>query len=402
MTGRFKKIEGLDYKRGAVEYAQKLEPSDLHHLYTKPFYNLANKISRWSGDGLDEDTQRHFIDFANMAYALALPADARILDVGCGSGWLCEYFSRLGYETTGLDLSPELIRIAKERLARVPFGLDGSKSLKCRFVVHDIEVAPLDETFDAVICYDALHHFEDESSVVRNMASMLRTGGQLFVAEGERPPEGSASEEELRQVMERYETLESPFSREYLLELLHNHGLAIVGDYTAITKFVDRDNVSGNSIKFVESPAFNYLLCKKLDGQIRDSRDPGLLQAKISLTGIWEETVSVGSRMLAEISVENTGDTLWLVSEAPLQGRVRMGLKILNEQNEIVSEIHGWPRLQRAIAPGESVMLRIDCAAPDVAGKFSLKVDLLDQDIAWFEDHGSQPLLLPFTVSTNS
>ena len=126
---RFRKIDGLDYKRGAVEYPNKLEPSDRHHLLTKPFYNLAHKHERWPGEGLDRDTHRHFCDFANMAVALALPPRARILDVGCGSGWLCEYFARFGYDVTGIDISPDLIEMARERLSKVPYGADHETSL---------------------------------------------------------------------------------------------------------------------------------------------------------------------------------------------------------------------------------------------------------------------------------
>ena len=152
-NSRLSKVEGIDYKRGAIEYPARLAPSDRHHLLTKPFYNLANKISRWSGDGLDEDTQRHFTDFANMAYALALPSGARILDVGCGSGWLCEYFARLGYEMTGIDLSPEMIAIARERVSKIPYGADQETELRCRFLVHNIETAPLSQRFDAILCF---------------------------------------------------------------------------------------------------------------------------------------------------------------------------------------------------------------------------------------------------------
>src|SRR5215813_382265 len=202
---RFKKVDGIDYKRGAKEYAQKLGPSDRHHLLTKPFYNLAHKHERWEGDGLDPDTHRHFCDFANIAMVLALPPGARLLDVGCGSGWLCEYFARFGYDATGIDLSPEMIEMARDRLNKVPFGLDHESNFKARFLVHDIELAPLAETFDAIICYDSLHHFEDEQAVMKNLASMLKNGGQLFVLEGERPPEGSATENELRSVTKQYE-----------------------------------------------------------------------------------------------------------------------------------------------------------------------------------------------------
>ena len=108
-SGRVPKLEGIDYKRAAVEYLSKLDPERNHHLRTKPFYNLANKPAKYKGEGMDEDMHRHFCDFANMAVTLALPAGAKILDVGCGSGWLSEYFARLGYQVKGIDISPDLI-----------------------------------------------------------------------------------------------------------------------------------------------------------------------------------------------------------------------------------------------------------------------------------------------------
>jgi SAM-dependent methyltransferase len=403
MDGRFKKIPGLDYKKGAVEYPEKLSPGDRYHLYTKPFYNLANKVSRWTGDGLDDDTQRHFCDFANIACALALPAGSRILDVGCGSGWLTEYFSRLGYDATGIDVSPGLIRIANERLAGLAFGADEETALKCRFRVHNVEGEPLPQTFDAIICYDSLHHFDDEHAVVRNLAQMLDYGGLLFVAEGEKPPPGSSSEAELIEVMERFQTLESPFTREYLSELLQQYGFTIAGDYLTITGFLDRDNFSGNSVNFVEPPAFNYLLCKKTQrpddlAPIPDTRKPGLLRASFHLESEWPGEFGPSAEIKLEVRIENTGDTLWLVSRAPLVGRVRLGLKILDTHYQTFSEIHGQPPLQRPIAPGESVLVRISCTAPTQPANYILKLDLVNQDICWFETEGSDVLNLPFTV----
>jgi 2-polyprenyl-3-methyl-5-hydroxy-6-metoxy-1,4-benzoquinol methylase len=400
MTGRFKKIEGLNYKQGAIDYPEKLSASDRHHLYTKPFYNLANKIARWSGEGLDEDTQRHFCDFANIAYALALPAGARILDVGCGSGWLCEYFARFGYQVTGIDISPELIRIARERLHRLPYAVDDQTAVHCDFLVHDIELTPLDQTFDAVICYDSLHHFENEQAVLENISKMLNDGGIFFLAEGERPPQGDDTEQELTAVMEKYETLEAPFSREYLLDLLKRKGFAIAGDYTAVLSLVERDNVEDNKLKFVETPGFYYLLCKKTNTlNLRDSRAPGKLAAELSITTGWNEVVRPGSRIEFDLEIKNVGDTLWLVSREPLRGRVRVGIKILEAATqEVVEEIHGWPRIQKAMAPGEKATLRVDLNAPPEGGGYLLKIDLLNQDICWFEQHGSKPLIYAFRV----
>jgi 2-polyprenyl-3-methyl-5-hydroxy-6-metoxy-1,4-benzoquinol methylase len=109
------RVEGIDYKQGAREYAAALSTELNYYLRTKPFANLHKPI-KFSGDGMDPETARHFYDFANIAVALALRADARILDVGCGPGWVTEYFARLGYEMTGIDISDGLIQVARERL----------------------------------------------------------------------------------------------------------------------------------------------------------------------------------------------------------------------------------------------------------------------------------------------
>src|SRR5205823_12193023 len=121
---RMPKVEGIDYKRAAIEYVDKLDAERRHYLLTKPFYNLANKPPKHNGEGMDAETFRHFCDFANMAVALALPPGSRILDVGCGSGWLSEYFARLGYIMHGIDISPELIEMARDRVARVGYDVD--------------------------------------------------------------------------------------------------------------------------------------------------------------------------------------------------------------------------------------------------------------------------------------
>ena len=206
-AGRLPKLEGIDYKRAALEYPKMLDAERSHYLRTKPFYNLANKPDKHLGEGMDAETHRHFTDFANMASVLALPPGARILDVGCGSGWLSEYFARLGYDMTGIDISDELIAMARDRIERVPYDVDHETQLRCRFLTRDIEAAPLPEKFDAVICYDSLHHFEDERKVFRHLAAMLDIGGLLFILEGHKPSAGSATEDELQDVMRRYGTL---------------------------------------------------------------------------------------------------------------------------------------------------------------------------------------------------
>ncbi|HEX8475201.1 MAG TPA: methyltransferase domain-containing protein [Pyrinomonadaceae bacterium] len=410
-NGRLPKIEGIDYARAAIEYPRKLDAERHHYLLTKPFYNLANKPPKHTGDGMDAETHRHFCDFANMAVALALPAGGRLLDVGCGSGWLCEYFARLGYDATGIDISPDLIEMAEDRLRRITYSVDHRTPLRYRFQTHDIETAPLDETFDAVVCYDSLHHFVDERAVIRHLAAMLPVGGLLFVLEGDRPPTGSPTEQELIGVMEEYETLESPFSPVYLRSLLDEHGFAVVGDFVSINglferellKTADDDDAEGESYLPVRPEAVNYLLCKKVAegapaASVPDSRAPSVLRANLALLEPWTERVAAGSEIRVRVEITNTGDTLWLTGPATRRGAVMPAVKLFDADGNKLRERHGVPPLARVVAPGESVRITIEEHAPDAAGEYQLKIDMVAQHVAWFEQRGSEPLTLRFVV----
>ena len=144
---------------------------------------------------------------------------------------------------TGIDISPSLIHIAKQRLESLQFGVDQSTPLDCKYLVHDIESQILEERFDVAICYDSLHHFENEHAVLRNISDMLAPNGLLFILEGGRPDEESESGKELTRVMRDFRTLESPFDRQYLLELIGENGFAIVGDFVTAGGLFDRKSL---------------------------------------------------------------------------------------------------------------------------------------------------------------
>ncbi|HYJ05467.1 MAG TPA: methyltransferase domain-containing protein [Chthoniobacterales bacterium] len=402
--GRLPKLEGIDYKQAAIDYPGKLSAEGLHYLRTKPFYNLANKLPKFRDTrGMDPETHREFCDFANLAVAIELPPGARILDVACGSGWLSEYFARLGYDVTGIDISPDLIRISEDRVRGLSYGVDHETALRCRFLVHDVESAPLGETFDALVCYDAMHHFADEQAVSRNLAAMLNVGGLLFILEGTKPPQDSPGEAELIDVMQRFETLESPFEAAYLRQILDQNGFAVVGDYVSVNALIDREALDAEGRIRPHLPAINYLLCKKVaEGKpassVPDSRAPSLLSAAIELDEPLKQRLRSGAPLGVRLKVSNTGDTLWLGGNYMRRGAVTLGVKILDAEGNLVDEFHGEPALPRAMAPGEKTVAVIERAAPAKPGSYSMKIDLVDQHVCWFEERGSRPLVLPMEV----
>jgi hypothetical protein len=74
------------------------------------------------------------------------------------------------------------------------------------------------------------------------------------------------------------------------------------------------------------------------------------------------------------------------------------GVRVINERGQIITELHGHPMLPRAVPPGLAVALDIQFAAPAEPGNYSVKIDLVDQHVCWFEERGSQPLVFSFEV----
>lgn len=96
---------------------------------------------------------------------------ARVLDVGCGAGFLSNYLAREGFEVTGLDASKESLAVAArhDETGRVVYQ-DGDA----------LALPHANESFDAVCAMDFLEHVEDAASVVRECARVLRPGGLFF------------------------------------------------------------------------------------------------------------------------------------------------------------------------------------------------------------------------------
>jgi hypothetical protein len=166
---------------------------------------------------------------------------------------------------------------------------------------------------------------------------------------------------------------------------------------------IDREALDEQGRIRVEIPAINYLLCKKVSetapaSSLPDSRTPGLLRAEIRLRSTWPARLAPGETFVAELIVRNMGDTLWLGGRYLRRGAVMLGVKVLDESGKIRDEFHGEPVLPRAVAPNESSVVMIEHAAPAAPGSYTLKIDLVDQHVCWFEECGSEPLSLPMEV----
>jgi SAM-dependent methyltransferase len=99
------------------------------------------------------------------------PLGQRVLDLGCGEG---ATLLHLGEPpgATGLDLFPDKIEFAKQRLP------------KCRFVAGSVYELPFGaEAFDHLLVRDLIHHLDEPERFVVEAARVLPPGGRLDVLE---------------------------------------------------------------------------------------------------------------------------------------------------------------------------------------------------------------------------
>ncbi|HEX5694146.1 MAG TPA: bifunctional 2-polyprenyl-6-hydroxyphenol methylase/3-demethylubiquinol 3-O-methyltransferase UbiG [Arenimonas sp.] len=109
-------------------------------------------------------------------------AGVQVLDVGCGGGLLSEAMAAEGARVTALDLSPELVEVA--RLHLLESGLDVDYRLQS---VESL-AAEMPGRFDAVTCMEMLEHVPDPAAVLRACAALLKPGGTLVLSTLNRTP----------------------------------------------------------------------------------------------------------------------------------------------------------------------------------------------------------------------
>ncbi|MEU4469153.1 class I SAM-dependent methyltransferase [Streptomyces sp. NPDC024017] len=98
-----------------------------------------------------------------------------VLDLGCGTGSLSLLASEQGHRVTGVDLSPAMVTLAREKLA----GRDAV------FLVGDAAAPPVGEQrFDAVLVRHVLWALPDPGRALRHWCGLLRPGGRLVLVEG--------------------------------------------------------------------------------------------------------------------------------------------------------------------------------------------------------------------------
>lgn len=130
------------------------------------FFN--EQASVWDAETIrNERVISEILDYAGVSEGKS------VLDVACGTGVLFnDYLSRGVSSVTGIDISTEMLKLAKEKFPQT------------KIICGDAEDFEFEDKFDCIVIYNAFPHFIDEKALFKNLSKHLSEVGRITVAHG--------------------------------------------------------------------------------------------------------------------------------------------------------------------------------------------------------------------------
>lgn len=156
-------------------------------LVRRQFDSQAIKFNDWSVSRNVTYLKAYF-DFCG------LNSGDELMDVACGTGEFVVFCAPHITKATGIDISPEMIRLAGQKAVKEKLG-------NVSFIIGDVLGLPFaDESFNVVVCRNALHHMPQYYQVFMEMTRCCRPGGRLSLLD--------IAAYDQREVNDYFETLE--------------------------------------------------------------------------------------------------------------------------------------------------------------------------------------------------
>jgi SAM-dependent methyltransferase len=342
----------------------------------------------------------YLFDFAVACDLLAPRPDDLVLDFAAGSCWATELLNRLGVRTVSIDLSLEMMRRGRQRLAsdsRLVFRNNAS------FVVARGQVLPFaDASFDGAMCLNALHHQPSYATALGEIYRVLKPGGRAVFSE----PGTSHAAQPLSEFRMREESvIEKPVSLPLVRRLAREAGFSRMRvvplraaaeyafDYTASTADgAVLQQLWDDTLRHAPAEHARFVLHKgddpPPDTLMAANQLEGRLKAAIELVQT-TSSVSAGRAFADRLRITNAGSAIWRARGRRFGGQVTCGLKVCDDAGDVIREDLGRTPLPRDVAPGETLEIAMPVAGELAPGRYMLRYDMVVEGVTWFEFQGS-------------
>lgn len=132
------------------------------------------KVADWYSDLLKDDngTYQKEVILPNLLRAMNIKKGEFILDLACGTGYFSKEFLKNGAKVFACDISPELVKIAKE---------NSPKEIEFFECPADKVSKITDKSVDKISIILAIQNIENLAGVFKECSRVLKNGGKLFV-----------------------------------------------------------------------------------------------------------------------------------------------------------------------------------------------------------------------------
>jgi ubiquinone/menaquinone biosynthesis C-methylase UbiE len=169
---------------------------------------LRQEFNEWARAGRGESMERGHRPVGEQAIArLNLSPDARVLDVGCGSGWATRLMATQALQgrVVGIDVSDEMIRIARE---------SSKEYSNIDFEIGSADTLPFaDNDFTHAFSLESLYYYTDILTALKEINRVLQPGG-VFVTVLDLYQENVSSHQWIEQLKVPVQLLSIPEYRE--------------------------------------------------------------------------------------------------------------------------------------------------------------------------------------------
>jgi len=374
-----------EHVQRADDYFKSIEDPWVHQL-RKPFHEF-------------QDSRATLAGFSAVLEVAKLRVGHRVVDFGCGTGWLSMALALMRCTPIGLDVSQEALNIARGAVEEHPL----LRRLDITFdVIGETMIGLEDASVDRIICFDSFHHVSDQATYLQEFHRILRPGGlAVFHEPGPRHSASKASQEE----MANFAVIENDIIIEDIARTAQAIGFQdlrlaaftespILLDMGTYLRGVERRGGFGfyhrmGKALMAQGYEKRVFVMRKAGETDADSRFPERLGAKVTVK---THNFDAASRTLsAEVSVKNTGNGVWLASGAAA-GAVNLAATIMQADGAQRSEAARFPIAVADTPAGVEQVVMVTLQIPESYGEaFVIELDLVSELITWFSEQGFPP-----------